>query len=102
VLVGVTILIALVFTSIGLVLYNASGTAQLDLSRPDYKGVSELVEKEKPTYVEYPETGPIDESALNQFDELFKKQAENVRSVNPFSGDPLDPDALGLGIPTSE
>ncbi len=96
ILIVLTIIITLVFTSIGLVLYNTSGSAQLDLSRPGYKGVNEIVEKNKPKFVDYPASGDINDTTLREFDNLYKTQLENVRSVDVFGGDPMAPDALGI------
>ncbi len=101
-LIGLTIIITSVFTAIGLMLYNTSGSAQLDLSRPGYKGVNEIVEKNKPTFVEYPATGEINEATLKEFQDLYKKHLDNVKSVEAFRGDPLAPDALGIDEATAE
>lgn len=98
VLVGLTIIVTIIFTAVGILLYNTSGTAQLDLSRPDYKGVNEIVEKEKEktTLIDYPATGDINDEALRQFDELYKKQLTSTTSVDAFDGDPMALDALGI------
>lgn len=96
ILIGVSIVIALTFTSIGLMLYHTSGTAQLDLSRPGFEGVDKMVKDRQTNPVEYPAVGPINEETLTQFDRLYQAQLENVTSVEAFSGDPLAPDALGI------
>ena len=96
ILITASIIVALVFAAIGLTLYNTSGTAQLDLSRPGFEGVDKLVNDHKTDSVDYPATGPINEEALTKFDRMYKKQLENVTSVDAFSGDPLAPDALGI------
>ncbi len=98
VLVGLTIIVTIIFTAVGMMLYSTSGTAQLDLSRPDYKGVNEIVEKEKEkaALVDYPATGDINDAALKQFDELYKKQLTNTTSVDVFDGDPMALDSLGI------
>lgn len=96
ILIGASIMVALVFTVIGLILYNTSGTAQLDLSRPGFEGVDQLVKEGQAELVEYPATGAINDEALAQFDALYKTQMENVTSIDAFGGDPLAPDALGI------
>ncbi len=97
VLVSVTVLISLVFTSVGLSLYNGSGTVQVDLSRPDYAGVTDdSGSSKKDTYVEYPAVGPINQEALDEFNKTYSEQVDNVKSVDAFSGNPLAPDALGI------
>lgn len=96
VLVAATVIVALLFTAVGLTLYHTSGTAQLDLSRPDFEGISEIVEQNKETYTEYPATGPINQTALDEFDTLYKNQIDNSSSIDAFGGDPLTPSALGI------
>lgn len=96
ILICLSIVIALVFTAVGLTLYNTSGTAQLDLSRPGFEGIDKQIKSHKADAIEYSATGPINEETLLQFDILYKKQLENVTSVNAFGGDPMAPDALGI------
>ena len=102
ILICLSIAIALVFTAVGLTLYNTSGTAQLDLSRPGFEGIDKQIKSHKADAVEYPAMGPINEETLLQFDALYKKQLENVTSVNAFGGDPMAPDALVVDDVLSE
>jgi hypothetical protein len=96
VLVVATIVIALISTGIGLHLYSVGGAAQLDLSRPDYEGVNKIVDKTKKDikYVEYPATGPVNDTTLREFDALFLAQKANVHQIDAFGGDPLSPESL--------
>lgn len=96
VLITATIIIACISASIGMVLYNASGTAQLDLSRPSYEGVGEIVERERETYTDYPASGTVDESELRKFDELYRDQAKKLTSIEAFGADPLSSSMLGI------
>lgn len=96
ILIIATIGIAILFASIGLALYHVSGTAQLDLSRPSYKGVGELVEQQRGVLSEYPAAGPIDEDALREFDQLYSEQVDKLLQIDAFGADPLALDALGL------
>lgn len=103
ILIAASIVIALVFTAIGLMLYNTSGTAQLDLSRPGFEGVDKMVKDRQTDLVEYPAVGPINEETLAQFDKLYQTQLKNVTSVDAFGGDPMTPDALGINdVPSEE
>lgn len=98
-LLGATVVIAIVFSGIGLWLYNASGTAQLDLSRPGYEGVGQELERDKktqPVQTEYSATGPIDDAALKEFNELYTKQLDSMKKVDAFGGDPMSLDGLGI------
>ena len=90
-------LIALAFTGVGLYLYHATGTAQIDLSRLEYREMAkESTEEEKTDYKEFPETGPINSDTLKEFNTLFNQHVELITSVDAFSGDPLDPAALNI------
>lgn len=96
VLVVLTTVIAIVSTGVGLMMYNSRGTAQLDLSRPSYEGVGELVEQGRQTYTEYSASGGIDEESLREFDELYRKQMDGLMVIDAFGGDPLAAEALGI------
>ena len=90
-------LIAFVFSGIGLYLYHSTGTAQIDLSRMEYRGVAQDTnDQEKTNYTEYPETGPINSETLAEFKTLFDEHVDLITSVDAFSGDPLAPDALQI------
>lgn len=93
-----TIIIAIITTSIGLALYSTSGTAQVDLSRPGYEGVGEIADRNADAieYVEFSASGPVDESALDEFDSLYRAQTDNIQAVDAFGGDPLSPTSLGI------
>lgn len=89
--------IALVFTAIGLRLYNATGSAQIDLSRPDYQGVGEIVQKDKTQYTEYSATGDITKQSLSQFKDLFDDKVTEMKKIDAFGGsDVLSPEGLSI------
>ena len=98
-LVIVSISIASFLVAISLRLYVASGTQQLDLSRPGYKGVQDKV-KRNPVKDSYPSNGPMSISEINKFKKLYDKEVRAVKRVEAFSGDPLNP--IGLGIVPEE
>lgn len=90
------IVIALILTLVSVSIYSSSGAAQLDLSRPGYKSVSNKVERS--TQVDqYPSTGPVTPNTIKEFLEIFSKQSGKTRSVDAFSGDPLNPEVLVFG-----
>lgn len=88
-----TIVIAIIFVSVGMVLYTVSGAAQLDLSRPGYKSVSDQVELSDKSN-EYDASGSVTKESINEFIKLFDEQAEKTKGVDAFRGDPLNPDVL--------
>ena len=99
VLIAGTISIALAFAAVGLFLYNVSGTAQLDLSRPGFEGVSEIVDRNSGTYKEFPSSGAIDQEALDEFDRLYSEHLDIMKNAQAFEGDPLSPESLGIQAP---
>lgn len=99
VLLAGTVLIAIVLTVISVIMYNTSGAAQLDLSRPGYRAVSDKVEKQ-PKIDSYSSTGPVTKDSIQEFIKLYDKQLEKAKAVDAFNGDPLNPEVLEFG--TSE
>lgn len=98
VLLIITIGIAVTITSIGLSLYHADGTAQLDLTRPDYAGVGETIGQNGETsdLVDFPASGSIDEAALKEFDALYEAQLKDIESIDAFGGDPMSLESLRI------
>lgn len=95
VLVGLTILVSLFLVSVALALYASSGAAQLDLSRPGYVSVRKQAVRSD-TFNGYPATGTIDKDALDQFRNLYDKQAKQATSVDSFGGTVMTDQALSL------
>lgn len=95
----ITIVSAIVLTVVSLGLYSASGAAQLDLSRPGYRSVSDQIDRET-KIDEYQASGPIDKAAIEEFMELYDEQADKAKSVDAFNGDPLNPEVLEFGTTT--
>lgn len=89
----ISIALAVTLTVVSVVIYNVSGAAQLDLSRPGYQSVADQVEKD-PTVIDFSSFGKVDKQTVDEFLELYDKQAERVKSVDAFNGDPLNPELL--------
>lgn len=92
-LVFITILISLSMTVISLVMYNVSGSAQLDLSRPGYQSVSSQVEREDTTG-DFSASGPVTQETINDFIKTFNQYGDRAKAVDAFNGDPLNPETL--------
>lgn len=88
-----TLLIAMVLTTVSVIIYNTSGAAQLDLSRPGYRSVSDQVEHDT-TVGEYSASGPVTAETIQEFIQLYDEQAEKAKAVDAFNGDPLNPELL--------
>lgn len=91
------VLISLALTVVSMVAYNVSGTAQLDLSRPGYRSVSDKVDKSD-NITEYSAFGSIDKDSINAFTKLYDEQAGKAKAVDAFNGDPLNPEVLEFGV----
>ena len=88
-----TVIISIILTSISLVIYNVSGAALLDLSRPGYQSVSSQVDRTS-DIDSYSSSGPINQSTVDQFTKIYDAQATKVKAVDAFNGDPLNPEVL--------
>jgi hypothetical protein len=91
-----TIIMALILVVISMWMYYASGDAQLDLSRPGYTSVRSQAVDTSGKYQNYPTTGSVTDSSINDFKKQFKEQATNAKAVDAFNGDPLNPSVLGM------
>lgn len=92
-LIVLTIIIAISMTVVALVMYNVSGSAQLDLSRPGYQSVSDQVVREEPSR-EFTSYGPVTRETLEDFMKLFTESSDRAKAVDAFNGDPLNPEVL--------
>lgn len=91
-----SILISTVVVFISMEMYNISGTAQLDLSRPGYVSVRSQVDNSDGDFQAYPSSGIINKKVISDFKALFDKQAKKIEAVDAFGGSPLDFKALGI------
>ena len=94
-LVASVICIALFMVSVALSLYNSSGAAQLDLSRPGYQAVRDQASRDTVTQ-SFSSNGALTESALNSFSQMYKEQSGKVTSVDSYDAAALSEDSLQL------
>lgn len=94
-LIVAVILVSLFLVSVALSLYNSSGAAQLDLSRPGYQDVREQAKRDTTTKA-FPSTGALDKSALDSFTKMYKEQTAKVTSVDNFDSVALSEESLRL------
>lgn len=97
IMISVSIVISLVFVFVSMALYNSSGAAQLDLSRPGYNDVRGGVDKTD-NYASYSSVGPMDFEVFSDFKAVYIEKTNRVASADAFSGDPLSPVALGFEV----
>jgi hypothetical protein len=96
-LVGITIIVAISLVTVSLMIYNMSGAAQLDLSRPGYKAVASQAQTDQSAFANYAATGPVNSKTIEEFQKLYDAQAKAVTSVDAFGGDPLNANTLEFG-----
>jgi hypothetical protein len=96
-----TVLIATTLTIVSMAIYNSSGAAQLDLSRPGYRSVSDKIDT-KDTIDGYGSTGTVNTNTIKDFIKQYDDQAAKAKGVDAFSGDPLNPDVLEFGTPSNQ
>lgn len=99
---SVSVFMAILLVIVSMTMYNKSGAAQLDLSRPGYVSVRSQSITNDNDFQSFSSTGPIDKKSIAEFKKLYDKQAEKVKSFNAFGGDPLSADALGISVPMSD
>jgi hypothetical protein len=93
ILVFITIIISIIMTVVSLVVYNVSGSAQLDLSRPGYQSVSNQVERQDTT-TEFSANGSVSRQTIEEYMKLFNEYGDKAKAVDAFNGDPLNPETL--------
>lgn len=89
------IVVAVFLVSVALSLYNNSGAAQLDLSRPGYQDVRAQAKRDTTTAA-FPATGTLDKAAFEQFLKLYDSRATKVSSVDSFDEGALSEESLQL------
>lgn len=90
--------ISLTLVTISMGLYNSSGAAQLDLSRPGYSSVREQAQPDK-NFKNFPSTGNITTETLEDFRAIYDQKATEATTIDAFSGDVLSDSQLGIGAP---
>ncbi|HEY8886774.1 MAG TPA: hypothetical protein VIM31_04755 [Candidatus Microsaccharimonas sp.] len=95
-----TLVISIVLVCVSIAIYKFSGSAQLDLSRPGYQSVSNKVDRTDPV-TDYSAFGPVNKDTVNDFTKIYDTQAAKAKAVDAFNGDPLNPDVLEFGDPTT-
>ncbi|MGV9001421.1 MAG: hypothetical protein ACOH18_00470 [Candidatus Saccharimonadaceae bacterium] len=96
-----TVIIALIMTSISVIIYNSTGAAQLDLSRPGYRSVSNKVDATDEIDT-YSAVGAVNKDTIEEFMKLYDAQATKAKAVDAFNGDPLNPETLEFGTPMNQ
>lgn len=89
------IVVAIFMVMVAMNLYSSSGTAQLDLSRPDYQSVRAQAGRDGEA-TEFSSVGPINKAVLDEFRTIYQEKADQVIQADGFSGKAMSDGALGL------
>lgn len=95
VFIAIAVALAAFLVSVALALYNSSGAAQLDLSRPGYQSVREQAPRST-TYEGFPASGTLDTESLVEFRKLYKEKSKEAQAIDSFSGDVISDKALSI------
>jgi hypothetical protein len=98
--VGASIVIAGILVIVSMALYDLSGAAQLDLSRPGYKSVQSKLDQTG-SFESFQSNGKVNEQIIDEFQELFDKQTKSIDNTDAFSPSALDPQTLGIDAPAA-
>ena len=88
-LIAFVIVVSCILVVIAMSLYNSSGAAQVDLSRPGYQSVRSEASRDKGFDNSFRSTGELDAKAFGDFFEMYDSRAKKVTG-----GDSYDPEAL--------
>lgn len=96
--VGATVL-AIITTSVSILIYHNSGDIYLDRSRPGFLPDEEEVEDDNPDNggYKFSEMGEVDGATLDEYLKEIKKIEDNVKSIsNPYPAGALSDKSLGI------
>lgn len=96
VLIAAVIALSCVMVAISMHLYNSSGAAQVDLSRPGYQSVRSEASRDSAPEDAFPSTGDLDDAAFKRFSDMYDKYSSRVTDTNSFTPEALSDDSLQL------
>lgn len=94
-----SIFIAFILVMVSMALYNSSGAAQLDISRPGYRSAQNKVDQSD-NFESFPATGSVEKKTIDQFQKLYDKQTKQVGNSDAFSSSAMDDQVLGIDDPS--
>lgn len=96
-LVALVIAISCVMIAVGMYVYNTSGAAQVDLSRPGYQSVRSEAKRDS-LNDSFPSTGDLDANAFDSFNKMYSEHARQVVGIDSFDPTALDSSAAQLFV----
>lgn len=95
-MIATVLITASVLVIIAMNLYNSSGTAQIDLSRPGYQSVREKSRSAGNDDEAFPSVGRLDKDAIEKFRTLYDARSKRVTTVDGFKNDVLSDESLSI------
>lgn len=95
-LVFVVVIISLALVSVAMSLYQSSGAAQLDFSRPGYQAVRKEAGGSSSATVSYPAEGPLTDKAMDDFKKMYVEQTTKATATPSFQSSALSDESLQL------
>ena len=93
-----SIFIASILVVISMALYQMSGTAQLDLSRPGYDAVRAKVQQ-KEKFDGFRAEGPLTLEDMADFEKMYTKKSEEIKQdKDGFNGAIIDDNHLQIKV----
>lgn len=97
-MVGISIVIALMLVAVSMKLYASSGAAQLDLSRPAYEHVTAKAEQSE-VFKGFSAAGEVNEKTIKEFQDMYNARAAKATNIDSFGGDVMSDAALAIDAP---
>jgi hypothetical protein len=94
--IGSAIVASLILTAFSVLLYNVTGSAKLDLSRPGYESVRQKVSRTSAQPNNFQSTGPLNNKVISSYLKEYDKQSTRLSSYDAFNPSLLDDSQLGL------
>lgn len=97
-LIAGSIVLSMIMVTVSMYLYNESGAAQLDLSRPGYQDVRSQAQLSE-RFDGIDSTGEVTDRTLERFDELYTSQQDKIlEQKNGFSADDMSDQTLEIRV----
>ena len=88
--------LAAVLVSVSISVNYSSGAYQLDLSRPEYKGVRSQIERDKKTDDTFDTQGEADAAVIDDFLGRYQQEADKALKADAYGTDVLSNEQLGI------
>lgn len=92
---------SLILVSVAMSVYNSSGAAQIDMSRPGFSSVQNKVKEESNTQT-FPASGEFSQQTFKDFYKMYDERVNALESINAYNPEATQNDAYVLMPRTSD